>query len=242
MKTFRGTQIVRHLQLLVVGLLVLTTCRAQGNDPTGPTTPQEFRAGGVSVAIPSPADDLVEMGPDLRVLLDVLVPDANRLLAAFVTQEDLAELPKGKKGLSRYCLVEVSRRAEFIDIDEAGFKQVADGVSKQMGTSLDATVKTETDAINRKIAALGAQGNISIEKTVSLGPVFSKPNAFGIATLVPVSVGGKTTTMVGSSVILRARNRLIFGYVFMEYKDKDSAAWVSRISESWADAVLKANQ
>lgn len=242
MKTACGIRVFRHLQLLLLGFLVLLPSYAQDNKPAD--TPQAFRTGGTAILIPSPASDLVEIGPDLRVLLEPLVPDNNRLLAAFLSREDLSELQKGaKKGLSRYGLVEVPRRAEFADVDAGAFKEVTGSVSEQMNTpAFDTAAKTETEAINRKIAALGADGKISIEKPVQLGPIFSKPNAFGYATLLPIVLDGQTTNMVGGTIILRVKNRLVFAYLLTQYKDKDSAAWVSRQSESWADAVLKANQ
>jgi len=228
--------------LLFLALGAVATGKAQDKEAPKPDDSQTFRAGGVTLTIPSPANDLVEMGPDLRVLLDVLVPDSNRLVAAFITPEDLASLPKsGKKGLSKYCLVQVVRRAEFLEVDEATFKSVIDGASSQMGTLLDSAAKTEGDALNRRIAALGVEGKITLDKPVQLGTMFAKQNAFGLALMVPVSSGGETKNMVGGTVLLRVKNRLVIGYIFAEYKDEETADWVKKTSEDWADAVLKAN-
>jgi hypothetical protein len=41
--------------------------------------------------------------------------------------------------------------------------------------------------------------------------------------------------------MFRLRNRLVLGYIYSEYKDEDSVHWVSRVTEEWADALLKAN-
>ena len=231
------------IQLLILAPLTLLPCVAQDKDTNDAPTPQEFRIGGVSLLVPTPTSELVETGPDLRVLLDVLAPDSNRMLAAFITREDLASLSKGGNNrLSKYCLVEVARRLEFLDLDEASFKTVTDGASSQMGQLMDSAAKTEGEALNRRLAALGADGKIALDKPVQLGAMFSKRNAFGFATMIPVSSEGQTANMIGGTIILRVRNRLVFAYVFTEYKDDKTASWVRKVSEDWADAVLKANE
>jgi CxxC motif-containing protein len=209
-----------------------------------PVPEGSFRAGGVALKIPSPSSDLIEMGSDMRVVAEVLVPFNNRLLAAFIPSDDLAEIAKGMhRELPRYSLVEVPRAVEFADIDEMTFKTVVETTKKQFAAGvLTTAAKSEEEDINRKIAALGMKtGKITLEKPVHLGTIFSKPNSYASAMMMPVTTNGKTMNMVASIGMFRLRNRLVLGYIYSEYKDEDSVHWVSRVTEEWADALLKAN-
>ena len=65
--------------------------------------------GGVSIALPPPTADMVEVGGDHRVFFDMVVPDMNRLVAAFLLQKNAASLQSTNitGPLSSYALVEV---------------------------------------------------------------------------------------------------------------------------------------
>ena len=79
--------------------------------------------------IPPPASDMAEVGSDDRVIMEVLVPTQNRLLAAFTLSDDLPKLRTGGKNmLSKYALVEVPRRGEFANLTAENYKEVANGV------------------------------------------------------------------------------------------------------------------
>jgi hypothetical protein len=55
-------------------------------------------------------------------------------------------------------------------------------------------------------------------------------------------MGGKTAKMVMGCCMLRARQKILFAYLYAQYKDKSTIQWIRQTSESWADAILKANQ
>jgi hypothetical protein len=123
---------------MLIGVLLLTAlglidrCTAQAIKVAPFPVPEgSFRAGGVSLVLPSPSGDLVEMGPDMRVVAEVLVPITHRLVAAFIPPDDLADIAKGAhRGLARYSLVEVPRAAEFVNIDETTFNTIVESTKK----------------------------------------------------------------------------------------------------------------
>jgi hypothetical protein len=209
----------------------------------GSSPPSEtglFRAGRVSVSIPSPTPELIEMGPDLRVLMEPLAPAKLRLVAAFIPSDNLAKLPGPSSAtLTKYALVEVPRAAEFLDVDEASFKTVVDGMSQQFSSgNLQSTMQT---AIDRHFADLGA-GKLTVDKPTQLGTMFSKQNASGFAMLMPMAVNDKSVTLVAATLVVRVRNRLLFAYLYTQYEDKASVDWVTKTSELWADSILKSNE
>lgn len=198
----------------------------------------------VSFVLPSPAPDLVEMGPDLRVLMEIAAPTSNRLVAAFIPSEEVAKLPGGLTGPpQKYGLVEVLRRAEFVDVDEATFKQVVDSMAQQLSSgAVQATMQQQQDKINEKIDELGLKtGRVTLDKPEQLGVIFSKSNAYGFCMMMPMASSGKTVNMVSGTALLRVKNRMIYAYLYNQYEDKTSVDWVVKRTEAWADAILKAN-
>lgn len=211
--------------------------------PTPAVEIATVRTGMVNIAMPTPAAELKEMGPDLRVLMDSFAPSNLRLIAAFIPPDELALLPgklNSKTTFPQYALVEVPRTAEFRDVDEASFKTLVDSMNKQASSGgLQANIQTTLD---RRLADLGVEaGKVVIDKPTQLGTIFLKPNASGFAMLMPMTVDGKTVTMVGGINVVRVHNRLLFAYLYTRYDDKASIEWITKTSESWTDAILNAN-
>jgi hypothetical protein len=213
-------------------------------NPVKPVESQSYRSGLKSIIIPSPTADLSEIGPDYRVLMDSMVPNTNRLLAAFFTAEDSANVRSiVSKGFSHYALVENLRRAEFADIDADTFKQVSDGMATQFGAELNASTKDQEEELNRKLKAMrGTDAAMTLDKPMQLGAFFSKPNACSYGVIQQISSAGSSVKMVAGVTVLRVQNRLLYAYVYSAYKDEDSVQWVRKTSEQWADAILNANQ
>ena len=236
----------RSLQLLLAAALTLAiAANAQTAAPGSKAPqPQTFRVGLKSIAIPSPSSNLTEIGSDYRVVLETLAPATNRLVAAFDRPEDLNQiLTGGAAPLPQYALVEVPRRAEFLDVDPATFKTVADSVAKEFGANLEGDMKKSQDELNNKLKELdSASPTISLDKPVPLGTLFSKPDAAAFGMLESVASTGPATKMCAGIVFLRAQNRILFLYLYRTYKDESTVEWIRTTSEQWADAVLAANK
>ena len=209
-----------------------------------PTQVSTVRVGAKSIALPSPSADLVETGPDYRVLLEPLAPTTNRLAAAFVSPDDLTSLHSGTfKPMTNYALVETFRTAEFTDIDPAMFKEICDGIGQQFGDgSFDAMMKDEAAELNHSLKELNsASSPVTIDKTLPLGSFFTKPNANGFGMIMPVSTKGTTVKLVMSVTVLRVRDRILFSYLCAVYKDENTVLTLRKTAEQWADSILKAN-
>jgi hypothetical protein len=234
------------LCFVCVLLLAWITAIAQDKSPAParPLEAQSYRSGLKSIVIPPPASDLGEVGPDYRVLMESMVPDTNRLLAAFFTSEDLANIRSGiRKPLVRYALVENLRRAEFVDVNADDFKQVSDGLAQQVGANLDSSAKDNEEELNHKLKAmLGSDATVTLDKPVPLGTFFSKPNACSFGMIQTISSPAGAVKGVVGMTILRVQSRLIYAFVFAAFKDEDSVQWVRKTSEQWADAIMKANE
>ena len=229
------------LSITSLALFASTTALAQ---ETKPDQAQTFRVGAKSIVLPSPSADLVETGPDYRVLLEPLAPTTNRLAAAFVPPDGLLSLHSGAfKPMTNYALVETFRTAEFTDIDPALFKEICDGVGQQFGDgSFDATLKDQEAEMNHKLKELNsASATVTLDKVLQLGSFFNKPNAAGFGMIMPISTKDTTVKLVTSVTVLRVHDRVLFTYLCAIYKDENTVLALRKTAEQWADAILKAN-
>jgi len=136
-----------------------------------------------------------------------------------------------------------ARLAEFVDIDSATFKTVADNVATQFGANLEADVKTAQDDLNHNLKELNSKSTtVAIDKPFPIGTLFSKPDAAAFGMIESVSKQGPETKMAVVIVVLRAQNRVLFLYIYSIYKDESTVQWLRNTSEQWADAVLAANK
>ncbi|MGO9795608.1 MAG: hypothetical protein ACLPLZ_05870 [Terracidiphilus sp.] len=228
----------RVCPLAAVFLVFLASLHPQDKEGAAPPT---YRAGGLSIAIPPPGGDLVEAGPDYRVVLEPLAPDANRLLAAFVLPGDMTVVRTGTwPSLTDYALVEIPRRAEFADVDADAFKTVVDGMSKQLGGNLD--LKDSQEELNLRLKALNPNATVTLDKPLPLGVFFSNPDASGFGMIMPASVNGVTTRMVVVISVLRVQKRVLFAYSYKVFKDENTVKLLQATSEKWAEAICNANR
>jgi hypothetical protein len=231
--------------MIVFFLLALTPLVSQETNTSVAKAPEpgSFRAGGISFSFPPPSDDLIEAGPDYRVLLEPFAPTTNRLVAAFMLQDDLVLLRGGKRAaMTEYALVEVPRRVEFADVTPETFKQIADGTAAQFGANLESKVRESVEDTNRRLKELNSSiASVSVDKPVYLGVLFSKPDAHGFGASMAYSSNGTTTKVVTGVSVIRVKNRVFFAYLYKRYEDESTLLWIRKASEQWADSILSAN-
>ena len=60
--------------------------------------------------------------------------------------------------------------------------------------------------------------------------------------VMPITVDGVAKKVAMSMIVIRIQQRMLFLYVFDEYKDESSVQWVRATGEHWTDATLQANK
>ncbi|HTV14351.1 MAG TPA: hypothetical protein VME68_06530 [Acidobacteriaceae bacterium] len=203
-----------------------------------------FRAGTRAIALPSPRADLVETGSDARQALDYMVPEGNRMVAAFVTGDDLRFLRAGQlHRLTAYGVVEVQRSAEFTDASSADFATVVQMMNEQFGVIFQGAVKDQQQPVNERLKALNAKAAwVTLEKPVQLGNWFTKTDAVGYGIAEPVKSAGETVNMAGGIAVVRVNERLLFAYFYEPIVDDTTIDTVRTTTEHWVDAILAANR
>ena len=226
-------------------ILSLQTAGAQGGGslPSELSAGQVFKVGGASVEIPPPTKDMVEYGPD-KGHVDSFVPPYNRLVIAFVPLEDKdVILSIDKKAPPRLALVQVPRQYESTIISADGFKTITETVAKQFDSNVDTYAKENEEEFNRRLKLLDLENpKITFEKPVSLGVLFSEPNAAAFGTVLVASAGQASVRKALSVIYMRVKDRVLFAYFFVDYKDEGTVQDLRKTSEQWANAILNANQ
>lgn len=202
-----------------------------------------FKAGGTPILIPPPTIVMTEIGYDYRELMEVFVAPSNRLLAAFILTKDLPEFTKKTDDLEKYAMAQVSRRGEYINCGSKDFKEITAGAKKQFGDIMNSTMKEVEEEFNRRMKSLDLEkAVISLGKPIQLGCLFSKQDAYGFGMIMPISTEETKKEMAAGCALLRVNQRLLFFYLYAEYKDEDTIKWIRKTTENWADAILMANK
>jgi hypothetical protein len=227
--------------------LLLFTFTVMGNSQT-PTVNksniQVFTTGGVSIKIPLPDTAFSEVGTDNRESMGILVAKNNRLLSAYVLKNDLPFLFKGGNNtiMSKYALLEIPREAEGMDCEADDFKQVTDG-AKEAFSDIASLIKVSEDEFNHRMEALDLTNmKLEIGQTERLGVFFSKPDIIGLGMIMGYEMGGSAIKMGMTAIILRVKKRLLFIYLYSEYKSDETISWLRSTGEKWSDEILKANK
>jgi len=99
------------------------------------------------------------------------------------------------------------------------------------------------EEINRKLKTLNSSSaELTLDKPVQLGTLFSKQDARGYGMLMSVSMNGQSKKVAMAMAVLRAQSRMLFLYTYTEFKDESSVQWVRTTSEHWADSILQGNK
>jgi len=208
---------------------------------------KSYKAGGTPISIPPPTTEFIEIGYDNREVMEIFVAPDQRLLCGFLLKSDLPLLSKGDDDfiLSQYAMVNVPRRGEFMDFKASDYKELADKMKENLGDVIDSSAKRADEESNHQLKSLGLdEVTISLDRIIKLGCLFSKQDAYGFGMILPVSKVGhsKEVVMGCAGAVIRARNRMLFIYLYTEYKNDKTVKWLRKTTKEWADSILKANK
>jgi hypothetical protein len=227
--------------LLIPVCLGLPVLRSQTAKPAGITAPtvQRVDLGEVSIALPAPAKDFVEMGNEKRIQFASKVPVGNRLLLAFVTPTDLQRMTSGKEVRpSSFMMVESRIRSELMAWSDEEFKSIIEGLKKQLGT-LD--LQNVQGQIAQVLQTLDVQ-KLPAGEMRSLGEFFEADGAAGFVMLANSKEGTVEIVRAAALCVIRVHGRMLYLYVFSEYKGLETFKWLTATSEQWVKNIVKANE
>jgi hypothetical protein len=223
-------------------VLGLSACSSRSSAPNAAHTPTVV-TGGTLMNIPAPGREFAPLGRGYCDAMQLFVPDEHRLLCAFVLDSDLRRLNMGdtELRLRRYGLVQVPRDAEYTECGASDFAEVVDALHESFGELVTWSVDDVEEQLNERMRSLDLD-EVRIGQPAQLGCFFSRPNACGFGMLVAMESGGETATIGVGAMVMRVNERLVFVYLYAQYEDEQTIAWLRKTSEQWSDAILKANR
>ena len=235
---------MKKVSTLFLVLLFITAVNAQGANET-PEAPS-YTAGGVPIVIPAPTEEMREVGPDIREYLELLiVAKGNRLLASFVSEDDLERLTRRDENLllTKYASVQVPRRGEDTNVSEYMFEQIVELASVRIKEMMVSSLEEAAEELNRRMEAMNIDDlKTSFGQPIHLGRLFSSDRAFGYGTIIPVSVGNRTTNRCVGATLLLVKQRMLFVYLYTDYQNEESVNWIRSVGEKWVNAIIAANR
>ena len=230
------------LSYLLILIFIITSTTYGAINKT--TEIQSFKIGGVPILVPSPTSEMKEVGDDYRERMEILIPRSRRLVAIFLTNDDLLRLEKeDTPAMLEYTSVEVSRRGEFKTIRARDFQKLTDIMNEQLKNKMESYIYDYEEDFNRRMKSLNLEKiTLKLDQPIYLGQFFFKPNAYGFGLRLSVSMGTEVFEAVIGGAVVRVNNRIINIYFCSEYENVETIKKVKAALEEWADAILKVNE
>ena len=189
----------------------------------------EVDVGGVKIDVQAPNRfyEISSLSSETREIAEMGTPSTNRLLAVFVSEEDLGRIVKSESPiLERYILLQVSRRLEAANISNTDFQKLVTHFKDQQNVlfnkhkdKIDSLLEDATKKMSKEYDLLL---KMKLGENISLGVFLEQPNAFGFTNLMKYRVATEgeeldSIVAVGSSFICsgwsaRFDNRAISSY------------------------------
>lgn len=228
--------------LIVIYFLFLTSL----------TNAAEFTVGDEKISIPSPSgfSEISSISPETVQLFEDMCPPTNRLLAVFLTQDDVGRLIQGKAtALDSYMMVHSSKKLETFSLAKYQFKEVRTATRSQYDSlfekhreSIDKIMGQAGQAISKRIDAEVA---LDIGDIVPLGIDFETVYSITASQLTKYSVKvddeNVEYVMAGTMCTMLVKGKVIYLYVYKTYNDKSDLDWTRKTTKSWTNSILSAN-
>jgi len=219
---------------------------------TSLTNAAEFTVGDEKISIPSPSgfSEISSISPETVQLFEDMCPPTNRLLAVFLTQDDVGRLIQGKAtALDSYMMVHSSKKLETFSLAKYQFKEVRTATRSQYDSlfekhreSIDKIMGQAGQAISKRIDAEVA---LDIGDIVPLGIDFETVYSITASQLTKYSVKvddeNVEYVMAGTMCTMLVKGKVIYLYVYKTYNDKSDLDWTRKTTKSWTNSILSAN-
>lgn len=242
----------RHRVCTAVTCIFFSLLPPAGGMPAAETPYGLITIGEAVITVPPPAGfrEVSTLAPDVRELSENATPASNRLLGVYLSGADVMLVEKGEIPLmERYMYLQTFRATEAYPVAPEDFA----ALTREMRAQRQPLPGNATDGVNADLDELSRQlsSKHSLEvafetgKPVPLGVYLDRPDALGMAMLVPyvMNVDDERAdyVMVTGINVLRLNNKLVYAYVYSLHEDAEDVEWVRRASIEWANALQAAN-
>ena len=211
--------------------------------------------GGTPIRLPEPIGFFRCDGKtnEFDQLQRSFIPASNRLLAAFGSEDDLAQILTGAlPALERNFTAQSSNSYDSDNISSSGFNQLKKGMRSQLDEGRekmrDVLASIENSGSSSISTAVDSSTIFKFGDMVMLGVFDETPDSICFSTLIKGRIEapklGKPAEWVSiaAGCTLHVRNKIIYLYCTSKYRGKGDIEWARSNLAKWRDSVLAANQ
>ena len=212
------------------------------------TQSAEIRVGEQNITISSPSgfSEISSISPEISQLgkdMVLPVPPTNRLLAVFISQDDIDSLIQGEDGqFNSFMTVQSVKKIESLSFTEDQFNE------------LRAVLRSQFDTIFDTMAELSGR---SISKTID------EEVDYNVGDIVPLGIDSETESSITASMfttdkltvagefieditavtwcMLLVNGKIISLHVYRAYNETSDLEWTRQTTQSWANSILSEN-
>ena len=251
------------LALLIAAALltVVSTARAQEHEPrqreprlpTNAVKGWPARLGDKVIVIPDPEgfEEATSQFEVFKKRVETTEAPQNDVLAAHLPVSDCELLRKGlTPTYNHYTKVSVMRLGREIDVSRSAMAQIVDDFRKNLGAYLDPNGPVMKDLekhLEQGLTNLDSkETKVDFNKPQQLGEFDMRLDVRSFLMLMGLTVnsGGaeQTIPMLATMSFVRAKDRMIFAYVFMKYRSKADIDTAKQFTTKWTDSIVSANK
>jgi len=160
------------------------------------------------------------------------VPPSNSLVTYFLTEQAARSVSTGRDRVApqRRLVVQVSRRFDNRNFEAIDFESTRQVARERQGRP--------TDEVRAKAKVLLEQRGLMQDNVLSLGVFVDQPQYFGITNVMTYK---NSSPVVGCSMFVFVKKRLLFLYIFVDGGSSADIAWVRTVGRDWAEKVIRSN-
>ena len=198
--------------------------------------------GNVNIKIPAPGKQFIEAGDYQREYFSAFEPNTIKLYCVFLDTSDYRKIVKQKNDTvspNKYLLVESIKKYAGINCSEIDFADIRKGVTE----SLPRDIKHITDSVHWILSKpTDIISEVDLEHPKTIGCIYDLKDACGIVQMSVFKYKYSSRKMLRTINYILIKGKIVMLYVNYSYNGDESIKLISKVSESWAKAILNANK
>ncbi|MFA9273941.1 MAG: hypothetical protein ACEQSE_03620 [Candidatus Aquirickettsiella gammari] len=213
----------------------------------------DAKIANVSIAIPVPQAyvDSSLMFPKMLQLGETMTASANRLLAFFISDDDVkALLSQTAPTLQRYMMVQTLRAAEDSNMQEQDFKEVRNQLKNQYKQFITDSKERMQSEVDQAVERLSKESNQAKNVSMKLGElkVVEVMDDERFVTLITKTLVGATVNgelkeipMVMGLGTTMVKGKIIYFFCYARLNSEADVAWIKSQNATWMPSLFSAN-
>ena len=204
-----------------------------------------YEVGYREIKIPKLSQDLDFIDKQYEHLIELFVPPTNGLVCGYILNDEKYIFEQGSDDLlTKYAMVQFPKEYKTYDVSKEEFRILENQMKNMMSGNdlIDLTITTQ-DILNERFEKLEfSDFNFEIGTPVQLGTLIKKDDVFGFGMITPYQMLGNSITKVMLCMLMRVNKRILFVYIYDDYKGKSEYKEIINLGEDFADRLFMLNK